>query len=365
MEDVVSPWQGRRVFLTGHTGFKGGWLSLWLARRGAQIRGYALDPATEPNLFTAASVASVLDDVRGDIRDYAKLEASMTEFAPEVVFHLAAQPLVRRSYADPLGTYATNVMGTAHVMEAVRKTPSARAAVCITTDKCYENREWIWPYRETDALGGHDPYSSSKACAEIVCAAYRSSYFPADRLHEHHVALATARAGNVIGGGDWSEDRLIPDLIRGFQARQPVLIRRPNAIRPWQHVLDPLQGYIVLAEKLLAQDEQLAPSFNFGPSDEDTWRVGRIATQCANLWGDGAAWITDSTADLHEAHSLRLDASLAREELGWRPRLSIETALEWTLGWYRCAQQGADMKQETLAQIARFEKERTGDIVGN
>jgi CDP-glucose 4,6-dehydratase len=218
MEDVVSPWQGRRVFLTGHTGFKGGWLSLWLAGRGAQIRGYALDPASEPNLFTAASIAAVLDDVRGDIRDYAKLEASMTEFCPEVVFHLAAQPLVRRSYADPLGTYATNVMGTAHVLEAIRKTASVRAVVCITTDKCYGNQEWVWPYREIDPLGGHDPYASSKACAEIVSAAYRSSFFPVDRLHDHHVALATARAGNVIGGGDWSEDRLIPDLIRGFQA---------------------------------------------------------------------------------------------------------------------------------------------------
>lgn len=365
MEDVVNPWQGRRVFLTGHTGFKGGWLSLWLAGRGAQIRGYALDAATEPNLFTAASVTSVLDDVRGDIRDFPKLEASITEFAPEVVFHLAAQPLVRCSYADPLGTYSTNIMGTAHLLEAVRKTPTVRAVVCVTTDKCYQNQEWIWPYRETDALGGHDPYSSSKACAEIVCAAYRSSYFPVDRLDEHHVALATARAGNVIGGGDWSEDRLIPDLIRGFQAEQPVLIRRPLAIRPWQHVLDPLHGYILLAEKLLAPDANFAPSFNFGPVDEDAWTVGRIATQCADLWGEGASWRVDSTADLHETHTLRLDASLARQELGWRPSLPIATALEWTMKWYKCMHQGADMQRETLAQIAKFEKRRTEDIVGS
>jgi CDP-glucose 4,6-dehydratase len=356
VEDVVSPWQGRRVFLTGHTGFKGGWLSLWLAGLGAQIRGYALAPESEPNLFTAASVAAVLDDVRGDIRDYAKLEASMAEFCPEVVFHLAAQPLVRRSYADPLGTYATNVMGTAHVLEAVRKTPSVRAVVCITTDKCYQNQEWVWPYRETDPLGGFDPYASSKACAEIVNAAYRSSFFPVDRLHEHHVALATARAGNVIGGGDWSEDRLIPDLIRGFQAKQPVLIRRPHAIRPWQHVLEPLHGYILLAELLLTERAQFASAFNFGPGDEDAWPVERIATTVAKMWGEGASWLRDADPGVHEAHTLRLDASKARAELGWQPRLRIEAALEWTMAWYRAWQQGAEMRQETQAQIAAYEE---------
>ena len=355
MKDMVNPWKGRRVFLTGHTGFKGGWLSLWLASRGAQIRGYALEPSTTPNLFTAALVAGVLDDVRGDVRDYAKLEASMKDFAPEVVFHLAAQPLVRRSYTDPLGTISTNIIGTAHVMEAVRNTSSVRAVVGITSDKCYENREWIWPYREVDTLGGYDPYSASKACAEIVSAAFRSSFFPADRLHEHHVALATARAGNVIGGGDWSEDRLIPDLIRGFQAKQPVLIRRPNSIRPWQHVLEPLNGYIMLAERLLAKHAQFASAFNFGPSD-DPWPVERIASKLVEVWGDGASWIRDSDPSLHEDHSLRLDASKARTELGWRPRLKIETALEWTVNWYRSWQQGADMQRETQTQIARFEQ---------
>jgi CDP-glucose 4,6-dehydratase len=361
LEDVVDPWHGRRVFLTGHTGFKGGWLALWLAHRGAQVRGYALDPDAEPNLFTLARVAGVLDDVRGDIRDFTRVEAALTEFAPEVVFHLAAQPLVRRSYADPVGTYATNVMGTAHVLEAVRKTPSVRAVVCVTTDKCYENREWVWPYRETDALGGHDPYSSSKACAEIVSAAYRSSYFSVDRLDEHPVALATARAGNVIGGGDWSEDRLIPDLIRGFMAGQPVLIRRPGAIRPWQHVLDPLHGYILLAEALLGRKPHSAFAFNFGPSDDEAWTVERIANHLAASWGDGVNWIRESLSPdaeprLHESHALRLDASKARAELGWRPRLGMEAALEWTLDWYRSWQLGGDMVQETLAQIGRFER---------
>ncbi len=356
MEDLVNPLQGRRVFMTGHTGFKGGWLALWLAGRGALIRGYALDPCTEPNLFTAASVAAVLDDDRGDIRDYPKLEASMADFAPEVVFHLAAQPLVRRSYADPLGTYETNVMGTANVLEAVRNTPTVRAVVCVTTDKCYRNLETGQPYRETDPLGGHDPYSSSKACAEIVCAAYRDSYFPANRLPEHHIVLATARAGNVIGGGDWSEDRLIPDLIRGFQARRPVLVRRPNAIRPWQHVLEPLNGYIMLAEQALAECELAASSFNFGPDDDDAWPVERIATKLAGMWSEGASWTTDSTPGVHEAQYLKLDSTKARTQLGWQPRLNIETALEWTMNWYRNWQQGADMAQESQIQIARFER---------
>ncbi len=356
MEKVVTSWSGRRVFLTGHTGFKGSWLSLWLASLGATIRGYALAPQTEPNMFVAASVGSVLDDIRGDIRDGAKLEASMKEFAPEVVFHLAAQPLVRRSYADPVGTYATNVLGTAHVLDAVRRTPSVHAVVCVTTDKCYQNNEWVWPYRETDPLGGHDPYSSSKACTELVSAAYRSSFFPVERFQEHGVALATGRAGNVIGGGDWSEDRLIPDLIRGFQTAKPVLIRRPDAIRPWQHVLEPLHGYMMLAEQLLAGKTKFASAFNFGPDDKDVWTVGRIATRLAEMWGDNATWQCDSAPGVHESHFLRLDASKAHCELRWHPRLRIELALEWTIAWYRDCARGEDMQQATLAQIEAFQK---------
>ncbi len=255
MEDLVkNVWQGRKVLVTGHTGFKGGWLALWLAQLGADVRGYALDPATEPSLFNAARVGSVIEDIRGDLRDQSTLDRAMREFRPEVVFHLAAQPLVRHSYIDPVGTYSTNVIGTANVLESIRTLTSVRAAVVITTDKCYVNREWHWGCCESDPLGGYDPYSSSKACVEILMSSYRSSFFPPDRFATHGVALATARAGNVIGGGDWSEDRLLPDLIRGFMSGKPVLIRRPLAIRPWQHVLEPIAGYLALGERLLAAD---------------------------------------------------------------------------------------------------------------
>jgi CDP-glucose 4,6-dehydratase len=351
---MVNPWQGCRVFLTGHTGFKGSWLAIWLSTLGAQVRGYALDPNTQPSVFAAAAVGAMVEDIRADILDFSRLQASVREFAPQVVFHLAAQPLVRRSYADPLRTYATNVMGTAHLLEAVRNTPTVRAVVCVTTDKCYDNKEWVWPYRETDPLGGHDPYSSSKACAELVAAAYRTSYFPVALLQDHQVAIATARAGNVIGGGDWSEDRLIPDLVRGFQSGAPVLIRRPHSIRPWQHVLEPLQGYLRLAERLLSGEPVFASAFNFGPSDKDAWTVARIATKMAALWADGARWISDADPGAHEAHYLRLDSSKARTELNWRPHLTIESALEWTVAWYRAFADGADMQKFTLEQIAAY-----------
>jgi CDP-glucose 4,6-dehydratase len=307
-------------------------------------------------MFTVASVGSIVEDVRGDIRDYRKLADSMRDFAPEVVFHLAAQPIVRRSYADPVGTYTTNVLGTVHVLEAVRSTPSVRAVVCVTTDKVYKNQEWAWPYREIDPLGGYDPYASSKACAEIASAAYRSSFFSSERSHAHNVALATARAGNVIGGGDWSEDRLIPDLVRGFCSRKPVLIRRPNAVRPWQHVLEPLRGYLMLAERLLAQDQRFASAYNFGPGDEDTWSVERIANKLVQMWGRGASWSRDSDAGAHEAHYLRLDASRARMELGWEAKLKIEAALEWTLAWYRAWHQGENMANFTATQIEDYRK---------
>lgn len=349
-------WRGRKVFLTGHTGFKGGWLALWLASKGAQVRGYALDPATEPNLFTAANVGSFVDDIRGDIRDGAKLDSAMQSFAPEVVFHMAAQPLVRLSYSDPITTYETNVIGTARVLDAIRRTPSVRAVVSVTTDKCYENKEWIWGYRETDPLGGYDPYSSSKACAEIVSAAFRQSYFPTAHIAEHNVALATARAGNVIGGGDWSADRLLPDLVRGFLALEPVPIRRPLAIRPWQHVLEPLHGYIRLAEQLLTHNPKFATAYNFGPSDDDAKPVGWIVDRMTKFWGDGASWFIDEQEHVHEAGYLKLDASRARNDLGWTPHLNLETALEWLVQWYRAWESGTDMHAFTLTQIAAYEK---------
>ena len=356
VEDMVKHgWQGVRVFLTGHTGFKGGWLALWLTGKGAVVRGYSLDPSTSPSLFEAARVGEAVEDVRGDIRDRDTLDRSMREFAPELVFHLAAQPLVRASYADPVGTYSTNVLGTAHILESARSIPSVRAIVAITSDKCYENQEWDRGYRESDRLGGYDPYSSSKACAEIVCAAYRSSF-----LHSPERAgamLATARSGNVIGGGDWSRDRLIPDLIRGFLASESVLIRRPNAVRPWQHVLEPLAGYIALAEHLLSDDPaRYATAFNFGPSDDDAQEVGWIVEKMVKFWGDNASWTLDADPGVHEAGYLKLDASRARAELAWHPRLRLETTLHWLVDWYKAWQSGEDMHAFTLKQIDAYEK---------
>jgi CDP-glucose 4,6-dehydratase len=350
-------WKGRKVFLTGHTGFKGGWLALWLTQLGAIVRGYALDPSTEPNLFTVARIGSVVEDIRGDIRDPAALDRAMREFAPEVVFHLAAQPLVRYSYQDPIGTFETNVIGTARVLDAVRRTPSVAAVVSVTTDKCYENKEWIWPYRETDALGGYDPYSSSKACAEIVSASFRQSYFPVETLGKadgHHVAVATARAGNVIGGGDWSSDRLIPDLVRGFLSGKPVMIRRPQAIRPWQHVLEPLHGYIRLAEKLLTHDPHFATAYNFGPNESDARSVAWIAEQMTGFWGDGASWVVDDAFSPHEAGYLKLDSSRACADLGWTPQLRLSEALELLVSWYQAWREGADMHDSTLHQIEQY-----------
>jgi CDP-glucose 4,6-dehydratase len=345
-------WEGKRVFLTGHTGFKGGWLALWLASKGAIVRGYALDPTTDPNLFTAARIGDVIEDIRGDIRNPAALDPALTSFAPEVVFHMAAQPLVRYSYEDPIGTYETNVIGTARVLDAIRRTPSVRAVVSVTTDKCYENIEDPHhAYRETDPLGGFDPYSSSKACAEIVSAAYRQSYFATG-----NVALATARAGNVIGGGDWSPDRLIPDLIRGFLSGSPVRIRSPHAVRPWQHVLEPLHGYIQLAEHLLsANPARYATAFNFGPTEDDAQPVSWIVDRMTKFWGDSASWTLDPNPGVHEAGYLKLDASRAHAELDWHARLNLETAFDWLVAWYKAHQSGADMHAFTLAQIAAYE----------
>ena len=352
---VRAVWRNARVYVTGHTGFKGGWLSLWLASLGARVHGYALAPESDPNLFTAARVADHVEHDVGDIRNLEQLERSIAAFEPEVVFHMAAQPLVRRSYANPVETYSTNVMGTVHVLDVIRRIPSVRGAVIVTSDKCYENREWLWGYREEDRLGGFDPYSNSKACAELVTASYRSSYFSQASSAEHKVALASARAGNVIGGGDWSEDRLIPDMVRGFLAARPVRIRYPQAVRPWQHVLEPLAGYIALAEHLLQQGTAFAGAWNFGPEENDAWPVARVADAMTALWGAGASWVCNSAENPHEAGYLKLDAGKARSLLDWRPRLSIDHALRWVVEWFQAWRQGENMQIFTLKQIADYE----------
>ena len=362
VEDMVNPavlnrafWQGRKVFLTGHTGFKGGWLALWLQHLGAEVTGYALAPAEGPNLFELLHHDQPLRSLIADIRDGAALRQALQDSEAEVVLHLAAQPLVRRSYQDPVETYSTNVMGSVNLLEAVRACPRVRSAVVVTSDKCYENNEWAWGYRESDAMGGHDPYSNSKGCTELVAAAYRSSFFHPAAHGRHGVALATARAGNVIGGGDWAADRLVPDLLRAFAAGQPALIRNPSAVRPWQHVLEPLHGYLLLAQNLALQGPRWGQAWNFGPADTDTRTVGAIADQLAGLWGGPARWTTDGQDHPHEAHWLKLDCSKARQELGWLPRWNLERALREIIAWHQAAAAGADMRSFSLQQIQQYE----------
>jgi len=355
-----SAWKGRRVFLTGHTGFKGSWLTLWLHQLGATVCGYSLAPPSQPSLFEVARIGKLVHHVEGDVCDQQRLQRAMQEFSPSLVLHLAAQSLVRRSYAEPALTYATNVMGTVNVLESIRHTDSVKAAVMITTDKCYENREWQWGYRENDRLGGHDPYSNSKACAELVSSAYRDSFFPADDLQSHGVAIATARAGNVIGGGDWACDRLIPDLMRGFSLNEKVLIRNPNAIRPWQHVLEPLRGYLQLAEKLLAGKRDFATAWNFGPSEEDARPVKWIVEEIARKWSPTASWMLDEGPHPHEATYLKLDCARARNLLGWNPALGLSDALQLIVEWYKQWQAGSDMQKITLDQIAAYQQLSTG-----
>ena len=347
-------WRGKRVFLTGHTGFKGGWLSLWLRRLGAELHGYALAPAGEHNLFDAARVADGMGSTIADVRDLAALKSALGAFRPEIVIHLAAQPLVRQSYADPVETYATNVMGTVHLLEAVRATPGVRAVVNVTTDKCYENREWPWGYREDEAMGGHDPYSSSKGCAELVSSAYRRSFF-----QQGGPALATARAGNVIGGGDWATDRLVPDILRAFERGEPVVIRNPQATRPWQHVLEPLSGYLVLAQRLHAEGAAFAEGWNFGPCDEDARPVRWIVEQLAERWGQGARWQLDGGAHPHEAHFLKLDISKARARLGWEPIWRLGTSLRLIVDWHQAWRAGQDPRALCLAEIDQYTQAST------
>ncbi|HLE01642.1 MAG TPA: CDP-glucose 4,6-dehydratase [Bdellovibrionota bacterium] len=355
----ISPgfWKNKRVLVTGHTGFKGSWLSIWLNRMGASVMGYSLAPATDPSLFKLTELEKSIRSVIGDIRDLEHFRKHYAEFKPEIVFHLAAQALVRPSYKDPLGTYATNVMGTAHVLETVRQL-GAQVVVNVTSDKCYENREWIWGYRENEPMGGFDPYSSSKGCAELVTAAYRQSYF-SGAIGTKLIGLASARAGNVIGGGDWAEDRLIPDCIRSLINGQTIPIRHPGSIRPWQHVLEPLGGYLLLAERLWDDPLTFSQAWNFGPDTTEVQPVSWIADHMTALWGKGAQWECLAPPDaLHEAHYLKLDCSLAQSKLKWRPRMTLEQALHWVVEWYQRVHNGESALKLTTEQIDRFEELR-------
>ncbi len=348
-------WKGRRVLLTGHTGFKGSWLTLWLEKLGAAVTGYALEPPTQPSLFEQAEIAGAIRSICADVRDFPLLKATIAESRPEVVIHMAAQSVVRSSFEDPIETYSSNVMGTVNLLEAVRQLGQPCAVVNVTSDKCYDNREWLWAYRENEPMGGHDPYSSSKGCAELVTSAFRDSFFPPRSTQSHGVALASARAGNAIGGGDWTKDQLIPDLMKSFLANQPCLIRNPSAVRPWQFVLEPLRGYLMLAERLAQKGHEFAAAWNFGPADCDAKPVSWIADEAARLWGKPASWNRDPAAHPKEANFLKLDASKARAGLGWRPVLPLEPALGWIVEWWRAFQQGSKMRSLTCAQIERYE----------
>ena len=343
-------WVGRRVFLTGHTGFKGSWLALWLQQLGAHVTGYALAPGTQPNLFGLAGVANGMDSCLGDVRDGAALTRAIESAQPDIVIHMAAQALVRYGYQKPVETYATNVMGTVNLLEAVRACSSVRVVLSVTSDKCYDNKEWVWGYREHEALGGYDPYSSSKAAAELVTGAYRTSY-----LEAQGVAVATARAGNVIGGGDWAADRLVPDVLSAFARGRAAHIRNPNAVRPWQHVLEPLSGYLSLCEHLYRSPSDFAGAWNFGPRGEDAQPVRWVVERLAATWGSDASWSLDTSEQPHEAHYLKLDISKARSQLSWNPRWGLDLALKHTAHWYRHHIRGGDIRSFTLGQIQDYQ----------
>jgi CDP-glucose 4,6-dehydratase len=346
-------WKGKRVFVTGHTGFKGSWLCLWLDKLGASVTGYALPPPTEPSLFEMASVAKSMQSITGDVTDLASLQRALDAAQPEIVIHMAAQSLVRYSYDQPVETFSTNVLGTTHLLEAVRRVPSVRAVVAVTSDKCYYNEEWVWGYREDSRLGGHDPYSASKACAELVVASYQQSFF-SRRAGSNVAAVGSSRAGNVIGGGDWAADRLVPDILRSLLKNQPTLIRNPQATRPWQHVLEPLHGYLMLAERLYTDGHAFASAWNFGPPEESEKTVGWIIERLYRLWGVTFEWERDRDLGPPESTFLKLDASKARANLGWRPKLDLPTTLDWIVKWTRKYEAGEDMRKVCTEEIARF-----------
>jgi len=345
-------WSGKNVLVTGHTGFKGSWLCLWLQHLGANVTGLALSPPTKPNLFEVADVGCGMTSVIGDIRDLSTVKTVFANSNPDIVIHMAAQSLVLYSYENPVETYETNVMGTVHVLEACRQSASTKAAVMITTDKCYENREWVWPYRENEPMGGFDPYSNSKGCSELVISAYHQSFFSDT---QQTTAVGSARAGNVIGGGDWAENRLIPDFMQAIMEGRPLTIRSPSSIRPWQHVLEPLRGYLTLAEKLSENGNKFSEGWNFGPHQSDSREVQWIINHISKLWGEGATWLLDTNPHPHEATYLKLDCSKALTLLGWEPRISLATTLEWIVEWYKQYSKKSDMRKVTLQEITRYE----------
>lgn len=348
-------WRGKRVLVTGHTGFKGSWLSLWLSQLGADVTGYALAPPTFPSNFDVSRVSEHLRaSVEADVRDLGGLMDCVSRWRPEIVFHMAAQPLVRQSYQDPVETFQTNVIGTVNVLEAVRQNPSAKAVVVITSDKCYENREWVWGYREDEPMGGHDPYSSSKGCTELVVASYRASFFPPADHSRHGVGIATVRAGNVIGGGDWSADRLIPDILRAHAQGQELVIRNPAAVRPWQFVLEPLGGYLTLAERLYG-DSAYGEAWNFGPRDDDALPVEVLVNRLSVCLNERIRYRIFPDRVLHEAMLLKLDCSKAAARLGWRPRTSISDTLRLIANWQNSFLSGHDMQAFSLDQINTFQ----------
>ncbi|MBP2665399.1 MAG: CDP-glucose 4,6-dehydratase [Firmicutes bacterium] len=352
METVF--WQGKKVFITGHTGFKGSWLCLWLHSLGAEVTGYALPPPTQPSLYELGRIDGLVNSVIGDVRDAAALKQALIKAQPEIVIHMAAQALVRESYKNPADTYATNVMGTVHLLEAVRACSTVKAVVNVTTDKCYENKEWIWGYRENEPMGGYDPYSNSKACSELVTASYQSSFFNPDEYASHGVGIASARAGNVIGGGDWATDRLIPDCISALLGNEPIRIRNPNSIRPWQHVLEPLGGYLSLAQQLYEAGPAFAAGWNFGPNDQDAKPVEWIVQKLCDTWGKDSAYVIDEGPHPHEANYLKLDCSKARHLLGWQPRWSLDTALVKIVEWVRAYQRQEDLREVCFRQIREY-----------
>jgi len=354
-------WKGKKVLITGHTGFKGAWLSLWLQDLGAKVIGISLDSPTTPSLYEQANVAKGMISLRQDIRNGEAIKQLFQQHKPEIVFHLAAQPLVRLSYREPVETYEINVMGTLHVLEGIRSVDSVRSAVMITTDKCYQNKEWVWGYRETDTLGGHDPYSSSKGAAELLISSYRNSYFPQDKYSEHKTAIASARAGNVIGGGDWAEDRLIPDIIKAFKNNETVIIRNPKSTRPWQHVLEPLSGYLKLAEQLEKNGDQYAEAWNFGPAEIDARPVQWIVEKMAKLWGENANWINDKSEHPHEANYLKLDCSKAHMKLNWYPRWDLSETLLRIVEWHKLKDAHNNYRKLCLTQINDYMKDMNNE----